>query len=114
MTLRELLKIEIPKPLVARMLVFILLTVAYLLTYWVVATTLSPKASGETPGEAAISRGGFFFMFSPVAAIAAFVSGTFAVWQKSNLSRFWIWAGVSPLVALVPAAAIVLLRFGNI
>lgn len=113
MKILELLKTEIPKPFLARGMVVIFLCVAYGALYYLVRMTLYPPTPGETMGEAAISRGGFFIMFTPIVAFIALVVATFTYWQKRHLSRLWVYAGTSPIPALFLGILIVFLFFGK-
>lgn len=114
MKFRELLRADIPKTLTARAVVLIFLVIAFVSIYVVVKITTAPKSPGETPGEVVMARGAVFFTLGPFAAVAAFVSATVANWQKRHLSRPWFLAGVSPVVALVPAAIYCLFNLGRL
>jgi len=113
MSTQQLHRTEIPKSLVARSAVLISVLLAYLCIYGVAAMTTSPQGSGETPGEAVMARGAFFFTFAPFAAFAALLAATLTIWQKRHLSRLWIFAGLSPAFSLLPLVLYVFFNFGD-
>ncbi|MEM6797093.1 MAG: hypothetical protein AAF725_24175, partial [Acidobacteriota bacterium] len=67
MNARSLLLTEIPRPLIARAVTLIFTAFAFLCIYVVTAMTTHPITSGETLGEAAMSRGLYFITFGPFA-----------------------------------------------
>ncbi len=75
--------------------------------------TTSPRGSGETPGEAVMARGAYFFTFAPFAAFAALVAAAVTVWQRRHLSKLWFATGVSPACSLLPVTVYIFLNFGD-
>lgn len=111
MRIGELLQAEIPRGWVLRFSIATLVAMSYLALYGVVAITLSPRSSGETMGEFAMARGGFFLAVIPWVAAFSIAVASFVAWRRERLDRAWLLFGISPVFVLIVAIGVVLLRF---
>ncbi|MEM8995530.1 MAG: hypothetical protein AAGF23_12155 [Acidobacteriota bacterium] len=102
---------EEARPGLAKVGVLIWLVVSYACLAGVVAYVVKPDGFA-LPGGVAVDKVAFVSIFGPIAVVAAVLSALLTAIQRRDLSRFWLFLGVSPVLWILPITGFLLVRLG--
>jgi hypothetical protein len=98
--LRDILQFEIPPAAILRFWLVALGFVSLGLISLMIYVLLLPPGSGQTPGDAIMSKGFSVAILSPFAGLSAVLLGVVTYLNRSQLSLVWLVLGYSPATIL--------------